>query len=367
MRYVFKNIKILFLNNKLFFSLLILCELTAAFIVLFSYGAFYNYKMLKEIGTFDLNSDLNVSFIGEPKMDDIRKALDLINKDTLSNCQSISLHAYSNDNSLNEEISFFFIMDYRDGLKFFSQRIENMKVSEGQFITDEDYLEGKSKIMIPDKYSNLKIGDFIKVSGKDYEIICKLHHENYFFIPISCAPNDLADINEVSFTPEGIMKLSDYNNITKAFKTVFNNNVRIPEIDTFKDGASYYNSIGIIIAIITILSSITLMIVYMFILEIRKREFAIFRICGCSKKHIIFIYTMEIFITSLISFLIISAIYFNGIIDKLTSYMEYINQAYNFKSVIWISLIYLITIILVTMITVIIKIFKSPITQLKRR
>lgn len=367
MKYIFNNIKLLFQKNKTIFFLIILCEVVSSFIILFSYGAYYNYKIMKNIGTYDLNSSLDISFDEKSiKIDDLVKTLDKISGTVLADCQVIFFWTDSYDNSLNEDISLFFVMEYDNGFKYYNERKFNMVVTDGQFITDEDYKEGKHKIMIPESYKDVKIGDYINVNGTSYEVVCKLQYQSDFYIPIKNAPNDLK-IQDISFSPNGIMKLSNYNKITEAFKSGFGNDVLIPEIDTFNDGLDYYNSLSMIIIIITVLSSITLMIVFLFVLEMRKKEFAIFRMCGCTRKRIVFIYTMEIFFTSLISFCITAAIYFISIIDKLSNYLEYMKSAYSLKSVLWLALIYLTTIIIVTLSTVLVKISKTPISQFKRR
>lgn len=47
MKYIFKNIKSFVQNNILFFCLFIICQITSFIVLLFSFGAFQNFKIIK--------------------------------------------------------------------------------------------------------------------------------------------------------------------------------------------------------------------------------------------------------------------------------------------------------------------------------
>ena len=60
MYYTIKNIRNFAKNNTIIFVLFLLCQFTASFIILFSFGAFQNFKLLKNKNL--KQSDLIIQF-----------------------------------------------------------------------------------------------------------------------------------------------------------------------------------------------------------------------------------------------------------------------------------------------------------------
>lgn len=176
-----------------------------------------------------------------------------------------------------------------------------------------------------DHYIRFKIGETYNYHGSEYKCI---GNRGAVFFPYKTVPDDFlvflvrVDFNNELYS-EDIQKVLDIGN--GIFGTDVTETFNSDPVEPFELQLSqmlYYISIAVMIIVILSIAKF-----YRFVLEERKNNLMVLRLCGCTRGRVHLIYMVEIFITMLIStlsgFLIFKYLLFDSIQRLYPSFGEF--------------------------------------------
>ena len=230
-------------------------------------------------------------------------------------------------------------------------------------ISQNDFKKGTMQVVLPYGFTSDCINQEVNIENQTYKVVGIDAIDETITIPFINSPDSLDNITEISFCTKNVMSTKTYQNIRAACNNIFGNFAFIPEIDTVNDDLPFYNSLMLLSILLTILSSITLTLLFRYVLITRNKMISVFRIYGCTINKARRIFVAEIMITSIMSFLITAAIYFKIVVKQLKSSFEYIDIIYNLKNYIIIGLIYVSVIYFILNLMIIIQLHKLPLSQ----
>lgn len=356
---LFSLIKKTILHNKVLVIFMILSTLLTSTIGCFVYGVYQNYseklkqgdeiekiidisatgsvgiktkhrKYVKQAEENDLDFSNEYSVISKKDLIDTLMKLpnDLMKKIDYVNCDII---ADDNIFELNE-YSFFLKVTpsgiypaYTDADQFTDKQYEKReKIARVDHIlyTDNarDFATGD---MIFQNNGGRKISKnekYVEINNEKYRIIGETNNINFaqpICIPFTALPDDtpLAGLgNTASIFFKRSVTARDFNEVKNIFETNLSGKAVVNNMDLSElSDKSYYKTMLLISAVITILFSINLAMIYKFVVESNRRCVAIFRLCGCSKRKSVFLFLCQALIITA-PFFIISQIIFDKIL-----------------------------------------------------
>ena len=375
MKYIYKNIKSFVQNNILFFCLFIICQITSFIVLLFSFGAFQNFKIIKnqtiEQTSFEIcfgnlieqfrYDDGSICCTGDGSVDNgsVKKLLDLLDEKTLEELELIVYFPYFNNTNLKfaegyDHISVAFRLKYLKDEKTLAP-YGSSSVSSGVPLTYEEFMQGSNKITLPCEYSQEYLGADVIIADKHY-VVCGIETmDDFIGMSYFNSPNDIDGIENISFYFNDLATKSAYY-------------AYIPKIETVSsDKLPFYNSIMAVSVLLALLSAVTLMLLYKYVLQKRSRTIAILRLNGCSKGKSRRICIAEIIIISLICAAIAYALYFGFLIHGLSHYLIYIKAVYSAKNIAVMFAVNVFAAYMVTNIMIVRQLSAKPVDQLKER
>lgn len=375
MKYIYKNIKSFVQNNILFFCLFIICQITSFIVLLFSFGAFQNFKIIKnqtiEQTSFEIcfgnlieqfrYDDGSIHCTGDGSVDNgsVKKLLDLLDEKTLEELELIVYFPYFNNTNLKfaegyDHISVAFRLKYLKDEKTLAP-YGSSSVSSGVPLTYEEFMQGSNKITLPCDYSQEYLGADVIIADKHY-VVCGIETmDDFIGMSYFNSPNDIDGIENISFYFNDLATKSAYY-------------AYIPKIETVSsDKLPFYNSIMAVSVLLALLSAVTLMLLYKYVLQKRSRTIAILRLNGCSKGKSRRICIAEIIIISLICAAIAYALYFGFLIHGLSHYLIYIKAVYSAKNIAVMFAVNVFAAYMVTNIMIVRQLSAKPVDQLKER
>jgi hypothetical protein len=282
MKYIFLNIKNFAVKNRLFFILFVICQITSFTVLFFSFGAFQNFKIVKnrgleqssfeiafgnitEEGTYD---DGSVYCIGDGSVDNgsVKKLIGALDESTCRHLKLIFYSANTDDTNLEiadsyENLNVAFRLKYSESDKNFV-RYGNSSVKAGKPLTVSEYMDGSNKITLPCDYDESYLGENVTIAGENYIVSGINYLDDNTEMSYYSSPDGLDGIENISFDFKNVASLEDYNNISAACKEVFGDYAHLPKIDTVSDKLPFYNSIMAVSVMLALLSAVTLMILY---------------------------------------------------------------------------------------------------------
>ena len=375
MKYIYKSIKSFVQNNILFFCLFIICQITSFIVLLFSFGAFQNFKIIKnqtiEQTSFEIcfgnlieqfrYDDGSICCTGDGSVDNgsVKKLLDLLDEKTLEELELIVYFPYFNNTNLKfaegyDHISVAFRLKYLKDEKTLAP-YGSSSVSSGVPLTYEEFMQGSNKITLPCDYSQEYLGADVIIADKHY-VVCGIETmDDFIGMSYFNSPNDIDGIENISFYFNDLATKSAYY-------------AYIPKIETVSsDKLPFYNSIMAVSVLLALLSAVTLMLLYKYVLQKRSRTIAILRLNGCSKGKSRRICIAEIIIISLICAAIAYALYFGFLIHGLSHYLIYIKAVYSAKNIAVMFAVNVFAAYMVTNIMIVRQLSAKPVDQLKER
>lgn len=161
---------------------------------------------------------------------------------------------------------------------------------------------------------------YVEINNEKYRIIGETNNINFaqpICIPFTALPDDtpLAGLgNTASIFFKRSITVRDFNEVNNIFETNLNGKAVVNNMDLSElSDKSYYKTMLLISAVITILFSINLAMIYKFVVESNRRCVAIFRLCRCSKRKSVFLFLCQALILT-VPFFIISQIIFDKIL-----------------------------------------------------
>lgn len=345
-KYILKNVKAFVKTEKMIFGLIIICIVTSAFIINFSYGLYQNYHVLKEEEESELY-EFNVLFNNSEDV--------FVSKIELKNA------VLSFSDTLNESIDMYLVEPICDefidtGFNRIAIRFSikngdilpcdvfesNMKeydtLISGRYFSVQEEKYGERVALVFDDIGknesfteSLMIDDnTIQFQGNKFKIIGvqKIH-------PLIVPFNSLKDntpINNILFSFKKPLTRSSYDEIKRVLMSSFGSLANVPDLD-IPEAENYYlyNTIILISIMIAILAAINFAVLYKYILSKRTKALAIFRICGCTKSRVLRMFLSECMIIAVPLFVATTLIYDKFVLPKLGQHFEYIESAYSIK------------------------------------
>ena len=356
--------------------------------MLFSFGAFQNFKIIKnqtiEQTSFEIcfgnlieqfrYDDGSIHCTGDGSVDNgsVKKLLDLLDEKTLEELELIEYFPYFNNTDLKfaeeyDHLPVAFRLKYLKDEKTLAP-YGSSSVSSGVPLTYEEFMQGSNKITLPCDYSQEYIGSDVIIADKHY-VVCGIETmDDFIGMSYFNSPDDIDGIESIIFDFNALATKSAYNDITDACKEVYGDYAYVPKIETVSsDKLPFYNSIMAVSVLLALLSAVTLMLLYKYVLQKRSRTIAILRLNGCSKGKSRRICIAEIIIISLICAVIAYALYFGFLIHVLSHYLIYIKAVYSTKNIAVMFAVNVLAVYMVTNIMIVRQLSAKPVEQLKER
>ncbi|MBE5944504.1 MAG: ABC transporter permease [Lachnospiraceae bacterium] len=366
MKYIFRNIKSFFIDDTLVFFLTIVTISISCFMINFSYAVYQNYEMKKEsskeeqdyivlLGDYEFERQI-VHPAGQFKYLDyegkaatigmVEKFGKELEQEVWKHIDVVFVHASYFNYELIETFSFD-----KDGFTVCEEQLNNHSyehIVSGRYFTEEEFKNGDKVAIIFDEFVNsgqlpisqeMEYSDtHIKIGDELYEIIGV--HREYLdqpIIPITSLPKDTIIDGYIHIYFDKNIDLYIYNQICEASDKVFGDMftvqpVELPDIDTIR----LYNTIIIIVAIISLIAAINFTILYRYILKKRNVQLSYMRMCGLSYSKAMIIYLGECILLTLPVYTVVTFIYAKYLLPKLSNMYEY--GFYRYNSFVYLSL-----------------------------
>lgn len=362
MKYVIKNLKISIKEEKTIFFLMIICVITSAFIINFSYGLYQNYNIIKneaESGLYEIRIQMNNTEDNYASSGEIKETLFSFSE---SLNDAIDMHYLSFE---SEDVRYDFFSDVEVRFRIDNGKIlpceifrENLEsqgiLLSGRYFTDEQEMNGENVALISDDRHNavscaekLMIDeDTIFFMGKEYKIIGKTKIFKVL-VPFNTLDDDIP-IKELIFNFSDVMTRSQYNEIKEKIQKNFGEIADIPELDIPEaESYYYYNTIIIIAVLIAVFAAINFAFLYKYILSKRIKSLAVFRICGCTRGKALRIFLSECMVITIPCFIFATLLYALLLLPFFSEYFEDMSDAYSIKIYIILFAAYVISSLIV--------------------
>ncbi len=173
----------------------------------------------------------------------------------------------------------------------------DIKIQYGRYFTEKELIDSKNVVIMPNDlyrynsdtgFENIRkytIGDSYFVNEIEYEII-GIGTENYYMIPYSTI-DESNSIDYIAVATKEIMRKKEKEIFCSALSKAFEvKEIELPrEKQKFFESA-YLKDLFLVISLLGV-GILNLSFLYCYILEIRKKQIKIFRLCGCSYMRII--------------------------------------------------------------------------------
>lgn len=368
-------------NEKIIFVVIIICIITSAFILNFSYGLYKNFQTAKIVETESLNQlALEINKDSAPSHNQVQQFVESLSDETLDQMTffiSGDIDAFNGYNYPYLDSRFV----YRNGE--YSVPTEFRKNSEeqlkfGRMITDEEETNGEYVACIETEWNNEKAAEAVQGLMKDDETLIFMNREykviggssviGNMVVPFLSVPDDFTYDDVVILDFAISLNREMYDEIIMMSETYMPGALTFPELKLpDNDTISIFDNIIAIAILISAFSAFNFVLLYHFILNKRTHDLAVFRMCGCSKFQSFCIYTGECLFISVPFYIVGTGIYVFLLNTVLKKIYLYILEAYSLKVYVLIFAVYIITLMLVVGIMILSHINKSIVSQLKEK
>ena len=312
MKHLLLNLKSFYKNDRLIFFIMIICVVTSAFIINFSYGLYYNYNCQKyevEVDMDDLYPTIaDGKTLTKKQLQQYMLALD---NSTLSEmmviCAQGKLDEFPDDPEEGWP-TFYSRFVVNDG-KFDIATVtrdgwtKSGKITSGRYILSEEEAKGADVAMVyaggdgvwSKGCENIKNDDgTITLFGKKYEVIGSYNAGGLTpIVPFLSVPDDYC-YKSLGFTFYNNITLSVFNELKDTAQKVIPDTLEFPVLDfPDSDDIALYNNMIIISLVISALSMINFAMLYHYVITKRRKRVAVMRMCGCTVKKAVLIYFGE--------------------------------------------------------------------------
>lgn len=312
---IFKSIVKFISAHKILYSIFVVCLTASCLSSLYVYAVFnssshkniYSNKEFRTI-TIDLIDDNNIN------------GIDNLAKHFVAEFETNNIYIYNNNQMVKAA--------YLSG---------NSKVTFGRGFNENDQYAIKDEIIVNDILQQHEVGNYIVIDEIEYKIIginlvndiyneitynSFLNRYNITYITIEL--RDIPTDEQIKIIEQRIKELYPESTIAEPSKVNF--------LDYYADSTDY-----IIAVCIIVLSIINISYLYSYMLEDRKYQIYIYRLCGISNERLIQSLTSEIMFLSSLVYVISSIItyYVNTKLDYAMTIKEYIIFFIIYEFIIW--------------------------------
>lgn len=384
------------------FIMLVIMQVFSSVSVLFAYGVYNNFRYERSSELAETTS-ITVGFSESVRFADIKEAMSEVPKDILTECESIMLSTkyytdgssviseplvdemkeWETDGDINFGVPEENILSLLISMKFDAEQGQyiylpedydaySSNTLEGEFITQEEYSSDKKQIAYCKGSSPIdwRVGSIVDFCGEEYTVNAKyrtLHTYSPSRIDMSfyAAPDDMRIIS-LNYYFEGFVPKRSYNAVTSVFENRFGESVSIvepPEVEL--DDHNYYTTIMAIAMMFIIVPAINFGILFCYIVSLRSRMIAVFRIEGGTRRSSLKMFLGEYLIISCSCFGVGSVVFRFALYPFLKEHFLYFETIYS----VW---VYLVTFAAYTVLTAIVSmiminrvIAKTPSAQIR--
>ena len=304
MKYIVRNLKTLLCNEPIIAILMFLCVLVSSTVLHFAYGLYQNYSA-KLLSDKSSSNELHITImdgnsITQSKLreclfslpDEINNVVGIYLVTTNMECNdpdpfinTMEIRFSVDKNKITPSESFMEIIKSEGQLigDYFSPKQEAMGENVAIIPTDKEYLQYTKT---EEKDGNL----FVTIQNKEFRVIGKINTIYYPTIPFEALDDETTFQGTIviSLKDDRYLTKYEYSKISDTFTACFGNNISIPRLNLpDEDSAKFYRTIMILSILISLISAVNYIMLYKYILQIRRRKFALFRMLGCRKSKIL--------------------------------------------------------------------------------
>lgn len=346
MKHLLINLRAFCKNDRLIFIVLIVCVISSAFIINFSYGLYYNYNCMK----YEVEVDMNDVYpeIAEGKTltkKDLQNYVESLDKSTLDNMTVICAQGKLDECPPTDEewptmFSRFVIRDGEYNIAVITRDnwMSRGLITYGRYISDDEEARGADVAMVyinadgiwKQSCENLRNEDgSITLFGKKYKVIGGYAAGGGTpIVPFLSIPDDYCFIS-LGMTFEKNINSSEYNELKNKAEEVIPGILVYPALDfPDKDDIALYNNMIIIAVVISVLAMINFAMLYHYVITKRRRRVAVMRMCGCTVSKAAALYLCECTVITVPSYIVGWLI--NALLVKyvFSDFFEFMAKAY---------------------------------------
>ena len=337
MKYVFRNISIFAKRETMIFIILIICVLTSAFVMNFSYGLYINY-----------NTAINES------SQELKTILPLVNENAVLSKGEFQNFVEKLDKDTQEKISLVFAssdlteIGYDDHYSFFPMRFNitentysvpdvireqwtsSKMITSGEYISNAGEKAGAYSAIVSQEICDKELGDKIEFLGSEYTVVGTYSGGSYTpIVPFLTVPNDIK-ISECSITFFNTLTRSTYENLKKTARETLSDKLIFPELLLPDDDyLALYRNIILISMLVAAVSVMNFAMLYLFIIRKRRNSLAVMRLCGARKWQTALIYLGECIIITIPAFGLGTLVFDMLLKNYFIKQFPYMNDAFN--------------------------------------
>lgn len=333
--FLFNNVKHSIINQRLMTCLLVIVQLFSVIVITFSYGIInhYNFKIDEKESTTLIYDFKGINSGGKTEEERYRyvdmESMDKFLKEVLP--------------FVENKLDYFYITGPFDGLRI--QCSSGYKM--GAFILSTQ-LDSRIGVIKGEKFTNSQMNSdenimiareadvdsdwCMQIEGETYKavgLLSEAYRDNAIFVPYKAIPAN-TKIFYISLLLTDPLFESEYNEIVSMIKDNFGDTLNIPEFEGIVNESSnrVYKDIMFVTGFLILVCAVNYCIMYRYMLDKRRREFAISRICGCSKYKAGIVYMIELVGVSAVTLVVGLLMYHHFILPKAVEEFNYIGLFY---------------------------------------
>lgn len=270
----------------------------------------------------------------------------------------------------DDGVGLFMSTGYKDRRFTLSKNVEGNiqgSLKSGRVFNDKELQTGAHVALATEDISNGK--DQIVLGGETYECIGVMGVyglDNTVYVPYRALP-EKSRIVYISIQLTHPLLETEYDAMVEKIRMFAGDSIVIPEFDGIRNNSTVrvYNDLIVVTVVLIFVCAINYCILYRYILEKRRRTFAISRICGATRIKSIAIYMIELLSVSLVTLAVGIVVYIKLLLPIFEKYFEYIGYYHSFNDNLTIVLAYVVT-LFVTFFTLVVKFVSTSPANLLR-
>ncbi len=359
-------------RERMVFFLLVLCIASSAIVIHFAYGLYQNYHIILEEGE-SAAKELRVRIVKPENV--TKKALHdcLVSVSDETNGDVIMYLAHPVIEPFQSKQTDWGTMTVRFTVVgamiapceiYASNITQNGALFSGRYFdTQQEATGSRTALAGPVGHedscteaitSRIENGvRYITVQGKEYEVIGTQKMYGCPVVPFMSLDDNTRFSGEILIGFRNVMKRSQYEELRDRLTEAFGEGVHVPELDIPETSERYlYRTILLICAAITLLAAANFSILYQYLLSQRKRQIAVFRICGCTRGKAVRMFYAECCLLMVPVYLLSVLLFAFGVCPQFSGLYPYMAGAFSLRIYLTIFLIYFVISTIVLMLLI---------------
>lgn len=323
-------------------------QIVSILIFLSAYGIIRHYiKKINEIEGKSLSYE--ISFMGElPTVQQTRKLFENIEFIDIK-LDHGSVYGMYDDNGMDIPIvSSFAITNgkYSVPIEYYKKFCES-RLIKGRYFENKEYADSTKNVCVTENIGD--VNSTIDIMGDKYNVIGVFETEmvKTVYIPYIDLPDNIEVIVCGINLKKPLLK-TEYDELVECVRNAFGTTAEIPAFDGVENATDKRVNTYLIILIgfAVVVCATNNYIMYQFILEKRRRRFAIERICGCSKKKAFLQFFLVLTAITILLFSVAAMLFSKVFVDKMKNVYEYIGDDFSTKEYCQIGIAYILVLCL---------------------